>query len=64
MKPLTKLHPLDMALLLALFEGGTLFAMGLWVTLGLSRITGILNDILLGLFIGIIGTVLALLAWN
>ena len=61
---LTHLHAIDLAWLLALLEGGTMFAMGLWVTLGLSFITGILNNILLGAFVGFIGTCIALFLWR
>jgi len=65
MKPITHLEPIDMAWLLALFEGATLFVMGLWVTLGLgTAVTGLANNILLGAATGLLGTVIALFLWR
>ena len=65
MKHITHLEPIDMAWLLLLFEGSTLFVMGLWVTLGLNRlITGLANNIILGAVTGLLGTAIALFLWR
>jgi hypothetical protein len=64
MKTLTQLNPLDMAWILLLFEGGTLFVMSLILQLGLSRMSGITNDVVLGAGVGVLGTIIALLLWN
>jgi hypothetical protein len=56
---LTRLNPLDMALMLMLFEGATLFVMAVF-----NGILPIRNPVLMGAAIGILGTPIALMAWH
>lgn len=60
---LTRLHPVDMAVLLALFEGATLFVMALALELLQPRGT-ILGDAVMGAIVGLLGTPLALGIWH
>ncbi|MBI4144894.1 hypothetical protein HY493_01660 [Candidatus Woesearchaeota archaeon] len=60
---LTRLHPVDMAVLLALFEGATLFVMALAMEFLRPRGT-FLGDALLGAIIGLLGTPIALGIWH
>lgn len=70
MKPTTWIHPGDLAILLALFEGSTYGVLGFlvmngFVSLGIPGIIGALaENLTMGLIVGIAGTVIALFIWH
>lgn len=70
MKPITWIHPFDLAVLLALFEGATYGVLGFLVTngfiqLGIPGIVGaLLENAVMGLIVGIAGTIIALAVWH
>jgi hypothetical protein len=68
-QPITRINVLDMAAILLLFEGATLFVMGalpfvLPLAFRTPGVGGIASDIILGLLVGVFGTLIALGIWH
>lgn len=60
---INRLNPLDMALLLGLFEGAALFALAIFGPL-INVSNMFLEDVLLGASVGVASTVIALMLWK
>ncbi len=69
-RTITHLNPFDMAILLMLFEGATLFILGYLssnppMNFGLAGTQGMIaENLMLGLIVGIAGTIIALAIWH